>query len=63
MSIEQFTSLSSEKDMLQIFNYRNVHEVFGLFNKIFFRVLHNVVSMSTVHNFLIKFWMLVLERV
>jgi hypothetical protein len=63
MSIEQFTSLTSEEDLLQIFNYRNVHEVFSLFTITYFKVMHNVVSITAVHTFMLKFWMLVHQKV
>jgi hypothetical protein len=56
MSIEQFTSLASEEDLLSIFNYRNIAEAFPLFTTIFFRVLNNVISITTVHSFALKFW-------
>jgi hypothetical protein len=62
MSIEQFTSLTSEEDLLQIFNYRNVHEVFALFTKTYFKVLHNVVTITAVHTFMLKFWLLVHQK-
>lgn len=63
MSIEQFTSLATEDDLLAIFNYRNVHESFGLFTTVFFKVLHNAVQITSVHSFLLKFWNLVLPKV
>ena len=63
MSIEQFTSLATEEDLLQIFNYRNIHDYFGLFTTTFFRVLHNAVPITPVHSLLLKFWNLVLPKV
>lgn len=49
--------------MLQIFNYRNVYEAFALFTSTYFKVLHNVIAITAVHTFMIKFWLLVQQKV
>lgn len=63
MSIEQFTSLASEEDLLAIFNYRNIAEVFPLFTTIFFRLANNLVAIPSVHSFALRFWTLAQKKV
>lgn len=63
LSIEQFTSMTSEEDLLIIFNYRNIFDVFGLFTQVFFKILHNTVCIPTVQSFMLKFWQEVLYKV
>jgi hypothetical protein len=46
-----------------VFNYRNVHESFGMFTTTYFKVLHNVVSITSVHSFMLRFWNLVEQKV
>ena len=46
-------AIQTVEDLLNMFNYRNTFEIFGLFTKLYYKVLINVTCMPDVHSFLL----------
>ena len=63
LSMEQFQSITSEEEVLAVFNYRSAVDNFGAFTSIYFKLLHNTVAISKLHKFMLHLWFLIFEKV
>ena len=63
LSMEQFQSITSEEEVLAVFNYRSAVDNFGAFTTIYFKLLHNTVAISKLHKFMLHLWFLIFEKV
>lgn len=61
-SIEQFCEIQTAKQVLGLFNWRNVVDLFGKFTSIWFKVVQNCICAPTVHAFMTKLWGLILGK-
>ena len=61
--MEQFQSITSEEEVLAVFNYRNAVDNFGIFTQIYFKLLLNTVAIVKLHKFMLQLWSLIFEKV
>ena len=61
--MEQFQSITSEEEVLAVFNYRSICDNFGAFTQIYFKLLHNTVAITKLHKFMLQLWWLIFEKV
>jgi len=61
--MEQFQSITSEEEVLAVFNYRSAVDNFGVFTNIYFKMLHNTVAITKLHKFMLNLWWLVFEKI
>lgn len=56
ITIEQFCSLQTEQDILQLFNSRQTFDVFPMFTSVYFKVLSNLASLPRLTKVMLKLW-------
>ena len=63
MSMEQFQSITSEDEVLSVFNYRIVLDNWGTFTQIYFKLLHNTVAIPKLQKFMLNLWLICFEKI
>lgn len=63
LSMEQFQSITSEEEVLAVFNYRSALDHFGIFTKTYFKLLLNTVAIAKLQKFMLQLWSLIFEKV
>ena len=63
LTMEQFQSITTEEEVLAVFNYRNAVDNFGAFTHLYFKLLLNTVAIAKLHKFMLNLWWLIFGKV
>ena len=63
LTMEQFQSITTEEEVLAVFNYRNAVDNFGAFTHVYFKLLLNTVAIAKLHKFMLNLWFIIYGKV
>lgn len=56
LSLNNFTGLNSIEHILEVFTHKSTFRNFGLFSKLYFKMVANIISAPRLHRFMLQLW-------